>query len=39
MSLKPSKYSDIKKLEEKLKMKESNMNSKHQLPPYTLIVS
>lgn len=38
MSLKPKKHSDQKRIEEKLKQKKSKMETKHQLPPYTLIV-
>lgn len=39
MSLKPKKHSDQKKIAEKMKQKKSKMNTKYQLPPYTLIVS
>lgn len=39
MSLKPKKKSDLKKIENKMKRKESRMNTKELLPPYTMIVS
>ena len=39
MSLKPKKKSDIKKIEEKMKNKESKMATKELLPKYTMIVS
>ena len=39
MSLKPKKHSDQIKIAEKMKQKQSKMNTKYQLPPYTLIVS
>ncbi len=39
MSLKPKKHSEHIKIAEKMKQKESKMNTKYQLPPYTLIVS
>lgn len=39
MSLKPKKHSEQFKIAEKMKQKESKMNTKYQLPPYTLIVS
>lgn len=39
MSLKPKKKSDLKKIENKMKSKESKMNTKELLPPYTMIVS
>ena len=39
MSLKPKKKSDLKKIENKMKRKESRMNTKESLPPYTMIVS
>lgn len=39
MSLKPKKKSDLKKVQEKMKVKESKMNTKELLPPYTMIVS
>ena len=39
MSLKPKKKSDLKKIEEKMKVKASKMESMQHLPPYTMIVS
>lgn len=39
MSLKPKKKSDLKKIEEKMKVKASKMASMQRLPPYTMIVS
>ncbi|MDD6207398.1 MAG: RloB family protein [Clostridiales bacterium] len=39
MSLKPKKKSELKKIEEKMKAKESKMDTKKMLPPYTMIVS
>ena len=39
MSLKPKKHSDIRKMEEKMKVKTSKMDTLHELPPYTMIVS
>lgn len=39
MSLKPKKKSDLKKIQAKMKAKESKMNTKELLPPYTMIVS
>lgn len=39
MSLKPKKKSDLKKIEEKMKVKASKMASMQHLPPYTMIVS
>lgn len=39
MSLRPSKYSDRKKLKEKMKIKRSNFEEKNKLPPPTLIIS
>lgn len=39
MSLKPKKKSDLKKIQNKMKLKESKMNTKQLLPPYTMIVS
>lgn len=39
MSLKPKKHSDRVKIAEKMKQKQSKMDTKYQLPPYTLIVS
>jgi len=39
MSLKPKKHSDQIKIAEKMKQKQSKMDTKYQLPPYTLIVS
>ena len=39
MSLKPKKKSDLKKIENEMKRKESRMNTKELLPPYTMIVS
>ena len=39
MTLKPRKHSEQKKIAEKMKQRESRMNTRHQLPPYTLIVS
>lgn len=39
MSLKPKKHSDIKKIKEKMKVKASKMDTLHELPPYTMIVS
>lgn len=39
MSLKPKKVSEVKKLEQKMKVKASKMNSLKKLPPYTMIVS
>lgn len=39
MSLKPKKHSERFKIAEKMKQKESKMDTKYQLPPYTLIVS
>lgn len=39
MSLKPKKHRDQIKIAEKMKQKQSKMNTKYQLPPYTLIVS
>jgi len=39
VSLKPKKKSDIKKIEEKMKNKESKMATKELLPKYTMIVS
>lgn len=38
MSLKPKKHSDQIKIAQKMKQKESKMNTKYQLPPYTLVV-
>jgi len=39
VSLKPKKKSDLKKIEEKMKVKASKMASMQHLPPYTMIVS
>lgn len=39
MSLKPKKHSDIQKMKEKMKAKASKMDTLHELPPYTMIVS
>lgn len=39
MSLKPKKKSDLKKIEAKMKAKESKMNTRTMLPPYTMIIS
>jgi hypothetical protein len=39
LSLKPKKKSDLKRIAEKMKSKESEMNTKTLLPPYTMIVS
>lgn len=39
MSLKQKKHSDQIKIVEKMRQKQSKMNTKYQLPPYTLIVS
>lgn len=39
MSLKPKKHSEKNKIAAKMKQKQSKMNTKYQLPPYTLIVS
>lgn len=39
MSLRPKKHSDQIKIAEKMKQKQSKMDTKYQLPPYTLIVS
>jgi hypothetical protein len=39
VSLKPKKKSDLKKIQNKMKLKESKMNTKQLLPPYTMIVS
>lgn len=39
MSLKPKKKSDLKKIQDKMKLRESKMNTKELLPPYTMIVS
>lgn len=38
MSLKPKKHSDLKKIQDKMKHKDSKMNTKYKLPPYTMIV-
>lgn len=39
MSLKPKKKSEMKKIREKMQVKESKMDTKDVLPPYTMIVS
>lgn len=39
MSLKPKKHSDLKKIKEKMNVKKSKMDTLHELPPYTMIVS
>ena len=39
MSLKPKKHSDIIKIQEKMEQAKSQMETKYQLPPYTMIVS
>lgn len=39
MSLKPKKHSDLKKIADKMRHPKSKMETRHQLPPYTLIVS
>ena len=39
MSLKPKKHSDLKKIKEKMNVKKSKMDTLHEFPPYTMIVS
>lgn len=39
MTLRPAKYSDEKKLKEKIQNKQREKEKRHKLPPYTLIIS
>ncbi|MDO4336971.1 MAG: RloB family protein [Eubacteriales bacterium] len=38
MTLKPKKRSDLKKIQNKMKLKESKMGTRYKLPPYTMII-